>query len=92
MVDKNRTRRWWWMMACTPIAVAMCVLPVPGPPMSTMFLGIVEELTAMQGLHLADTNAAFVEVEACEIPVCREPSDLHLVVDGNAPRVRRLRP
>ena len=31
-------------------------------------LGIVEELTAMQGLHLADTNAAFVEVEALRDP------------------------
>jgi len=36
----------------------------------------------MQGRHLADTDAAVVEVEACEIPVCREASDLHLVVDG----------
>ena len=45
-------------------------------------LGSVEELTAMQGLHLTGTDAAFSKIEAGEIAVCREAGDLHLVVDG----------
>ena len=45
-------------------------------------LGVVEELAAMQGLHLGDADAAFGKIEARKIPVCREACDLHLVVDG----------
>lgn len=37
MVEKNRTRLPCLRSASTPMAVARCVLPVPGPPISTMF-------------------------------------------------------
>ena len=36
-VERNRTRCRWCWMACTAIAVARRVLPVPGPPTSTTF-------------------------------------------------------
>ena len=31
-----------------PMAVARCVLPVPGPPMNTTILGIIHELPGVQ--------------------------------------------
>jgi hypothetical protein len=54
MVEKNRTFLMVMLDRLDPKGSRdMCVLPVPGPPTSTMLLRPVEELAAVQLAHRA---------------------------------------
>ncbi len=66
-------------MACTPSAVAMCVLPVPGPAHEHHVLRVVHELAPMQMANQGFIDLAVGEVEAGEVPVGCEAGQLQLI-------------
>ena len=55
-----------------PMAVARCVLPVPGPPMNTTFCGIIHELPGVQAPDQFPIDPRLGKAEASQIAVRRE--------------------
>src|ERR1700692_3112354 len=77
-------------MAWTPIAVARCVLPVPGPPTRTT-VGVFQELAAMELTCERLVDLAAGEVEAGEIAIVRKAGGLELIGRRSDLSVGRLR-
>src|SRR6476660_7401257 len=69
-------------MACTPSAVAMCVLPVPGPPTRTTLFDGLNKVTTVQLPDQGFVDLAAGKIEASQIAIDREAGDLELVGHG----------
>ena len=73
-------------IAGTPTAVAKCVLPVPGPPMSTTLWACSIEVAAAQRLDEYHVDRVLHELKTREIAVGREARGLQLILDRAAHR------
>jgi hypothetical protein len=78
------------VMPDTPMAVARCVLPVPGPPTSTDVVCVVGEGHWWPVAHQLAIDRRDLEVEAGQVAVHRELRHVHLVADRAHGAIRAL--